>query len=186
MTDCVTHFRNIHNIWQWLFLLTSLRYRSCYLKLNSVCVCVCVCAYVCVCCFRLVELFNMGSVVRTGHRQCVYMCNEPGCLGLLLQGICEIKLYERDRTRLCLLWLWNVWYPLTHAGNSCSNSDFCHLMAWDFIIKCTIPVHSQPVSTLLHHMDMRRCHVDSSVVLKLSLEVLCHFILHSCLLFHSI
>lgn len=24
------------------------------------------------------------------------MYNEPGCLGLLLRGICEIKLYERD------------------------------------------------------------------------------------------
>lgn len=25
------------------------------------------------------------------------MNNEPGCLGLLLRGICEIKLYERER-----------------------------------------------------------------------------------------
>lgn len=56
----------MHNIWQWLLLLPSLRYCYCYLKLNK-------CVRVCVCCFRLelLSYLTRGSIVRTGHRQCM-------------------------------------------------------------------------------------------------------------------
>lgn len=56
----------MHYIWQWLLLLPSLRYCYCYLKLNK-------CVRVCVCCFRLelLSYLTRGSIVRTGHRQCM-------------------------------------------------------------------------------------------------------------------